>query len=172
MFEVGVDVSDFANIELFPTKKLKAKLQAALNRVGRDGKNFWKSEAGRRLKSSRIAYQAALEWEADLQSGVTIGLSGGTSSQNFLANAVESGAPSYDMKPGLLKGRAMLRVPLNVDRRVVFSNPKVFATVTKDSATDSWVHPGWEGMNIVDDVINELNDEIIPRRLGELLEKL
>lgn len=172
MFEVNIQVDDLVNLELFPTKKLQAKLQSTLNRVGRDGKNFWKSEAGRRLKSSREAYQAAIEWGADMQVGVTLGLTGGSKSENFLANAVEFGYPAFDMKPGLLKSKALVRVPLNVDRRVVFSNPKVFRTITNKSPVDSWIHPGWQGMNIVDDVVDELNDNIIPQRIGELMEKL
>lgn len=172
MFEVDIQVEDLVNLELFPTKKLQAKLQSTLNRIGRDAKNFWLSEAGKRLKSSREAYQASLEWGADLQSGVSLGLSGGSKSENFIANAVEAGYPAFDMKPGLLKGKQLVRVPLNVDRRIVFSNPKVFRTITTNSPADSWIHPGWEGMNIVDDVIEELNDNIIPRRIAELMENI
>ena len=171
MFKVEIDVKDLVNLELFPTKKLQAKLQSTLNRVGRDAKNFWKSEAGRRLKSSRESYLAALELENG-PGGITIGLTGGSESENFLANAVDSGYPAFDMKPGLLKEETKVIVPLNVDRRVVFNNPKVFRTITKQSPATSWIHPGWEGMNIVDEVVEELNYNIIPRRIIELMEKL
>jgi len=169
---ITIGVKDLVDLEVFPTKKLKDKLQSTLNRIGRDGKNFWKSEAGRRLKTSRKAYQASIEWSADLQEGISLGLSGGTDSENFLANAVEAGAPAFDMKPGLLGGKDYVRVPLNIQRNIVFSNPKVFRTLTTTSPAQSWIHPGWKGMNIADAVVEELNENIIPRRIGELLENI
>ena len=76
------------------------------------------------------------------------------------------------MKPGLLNGKALVRVPLNVNRYIVFNNPKIFRTLKINSPRDSWIHPGWPGVNIIDDVVDESNEYIIPQRMKELLGKI
>ena len=174
MLNMNIDIKteDLVDLELFPTKKLKAKLQSALNRIGRDGKNFWKSEAGRRLKSSRLAYQNSIEWSADIHDRVSIGLTSGTDRENKLANAVETGFAKFDMKPGLLAGRDYRVIPLNVNRNIVFRNPKVFRVVSTKSPSNSWIHPGFDGVDIADTVVDQLNEVIIPKRIGDLLDNL
>ena len=170
---MSLNLDELVDLELFPTKKLQAKLQSAMNRIGRDTKNFWKSEAGRRLKTSRKDYMAAIEWESDLTKGVVIGLTGGTPRENYLANAVESGAPKRDMKPGFLEGKVKgyARIPIN-DAGFIHGRATEVRTVSVKSPANSWHHPEIEARNLVDAVVDELHNTIIPNRIGDLLENL
>ncbi len=128
------------------------------NDIAGEARDFWISEAGRRLKSSKRRYQDAIQLVSADVGGFTITLS------DPLAVAVELGAQGFDMKPGLM-GKV---VPMNLDKQEVATSP-TFRTVTREG---KWKHPGWDGKNIIDDVIEEIVDKIIPKYVQKIIEEL
>jgi hypothetical protein len=167
---------------------LGKELDKVAGAIAKEGKSFWKSEAGRKLKSSRTPYIDGLDVKVN-QKSATILLSG------FIPYMVEVGVPQFDMKPGFLakakpigkrkipRDKAasitptktpatMYRIiPLNVNRQVN-RKPTLFRTVTDKSPPGSWNFPGMKGKNLREEVINELNDVIIPKHMKKLLDSL
>lgn len=179
-----------------PEKLLQAprafekRLPGAIRKIGMEGKSFWKAEAGRKLQSSRNSYVSGLKFNLVDATSFVLEL------DNPLGVAVEVGAKGFDMKPGLLKNadpwppkkrklpRAVAAsmlvksptkykiIPLNPNRYVNLLSPKVFRTVHDLSPKKSWVHPGWrKGKNLAKEVVKELDTQIIPKRIGELLKE-
>lgn len=172
-------------------KNLERKLPKTMRRIALEGKSFWKSEAGRKLKSSRMEYQKSIDMQIVDNTSCYLVL------QGFLAVSVEHGRKGFDMKPGFLAkakpisgkrkfpravadtlqktsgGATRYRViPLNVNRYINMQKPKVFRTVTDKSPAGSWLHPGFQGVNLVETVIEELNTNIIPKNVHDLLGEL
>ncbi len=167
--------------------KVTKKLPGLIRRITLAGKNFWKSEAGRRLKSSRKVYQDAIDFEITGKLEAVLVLT------DRFAVDVEFGSNSFDMKPGFMKGakpwtgkrkfpaaiRDLLKakspiqmyriIPLNVKRSVVMTKPKVFRTIHDQST--GWKHPGLKGANIIPVVMQELNKNIIPKMLDEFMKE-
>lgn len=171
-------------------KKLERKLKGATKKIALEGKSFWKAEAGRKLKSSRKAYQDGIDFQVVDDDSFYLTLDG------FLPFSVENGNKGFDMKPGFLKNalpwppkkrkfpRAVAAtlapksaitkyriIPLNVNRYVNMTSPKVFRMVTDQSPSSSWIHPGWKGVKLVDTVINELTTSIVPKHLSKILDE-
>lgn len=170
-------------------KRIKQKLPGTMRRIALEGKSFWKSEAGRKLKSSRRAYQDAIDMKVN-QLDIELTLTG------FLAYSVDQGNKAYDMKPGLLKnalpwppkrlkiprdkaseltGRTGISrykvIPLNPNHYVNMQKPRVFRMVTDKSS--GWKHKGWQTpTKISDSVVEELDKNIIPRHIETLLNEL
>lgn len=185
--QINIDVS-FPEALLDYDKKLKKKLPGTMRRIAMEGKSFWKSEAGRKLKSSRKAYQDAIDMQVVDELSFYLTLEG------FLAYSIDYGGKGFDMKPGLLKNAlpkkrkfpralaatfapkvALTRyriVPLNVNNHINLQKPKVFRTVHDQSPANSWIHPGWKGMKISEAVVEELDKKIIPRHINKLLGEL
>lgn len=128
--------------------------------MAREARDYWLAEAGRRLKSSRKAYQDSIMLFPG--NGLTFVLI----LDHPLAVAVEAGADSFDMKPGLV-GKT---VPLNVNHDLPPTPNPRFRAVGPNS--QGWIHPGWEGMNIIDDVVNELTEVIIPKYIEMIIEEM
>ena len=148
-------------------KRVTKKVPKMLKAVTKDAKDFWKTLAGQKLKSSRNAYIKGINVGTDSKLEATLTLTG------FLPNAVELGYKGYDMKPGLLAGRTSRVIPLNVNRYIDMKKPKVFATVSTGSHPDSWIHPGWKRpANLAEQVLKEMDTNIIPAKLKELFEDL
>lgn len=154
-------------------KDLRAKLPGMMRKIARDGKNFWKSEAGRKLKSSRNMYQAAIQMQVVDDTSLYISLEG------FLPFAIDQGMSGFNMKAGLLKGATKISpkvgryrvIPLNVNRYINMTVPKVFATVSEHGKA-KWQHPAFKAMKISDAVVEELDRVIIPRHVKETLGEL
>ncbi len=133
-------------------------LAKALKLMANESRDFWMSEAGRRLKSSRSQYTQAISVADVSDTSYTLVLDGG-----FLPYALEQGVPPYDMNV-----RRGVIAPLNVDRQPIFSNPTVFRT----GNGKPWKHPGFKGVKILDDVLDHIKSEIIPKHMTALLEKI
>jgi len=167
----GISTSGLAGVDVSVTLTLPEnvlesswwgrQLAAELPKMAGEARDFWISEAGRRLKSSRHEYQKAIELQSLSGNSFSLSLGG-----EFLPQAVELGTEEYDMKPGL----AGKIVPLNVDRQVVFSSPKVFRMCRVWS--DGWIHPGFEGANIRDAVAEEITEVLLPKYIQRVLEAL
>jgi len=183
--QVVIDIR-FPDALLEYEKRIRKKIPSMVRRIATEGKSFWKSEAGRRLKSSRLAYQKAIDFRVvdDLSFYLVL--------EGFLPYSVEYGRKGFDMKPGLLKNakpwppkrkfpRALAAtlapksitkyriIPLNVNHYINMQKPKVFRTVHDASPQNSWIHPGWKGVNISETVIEELDKTIIPKHVKKLL---
>ncbi len=183
---ISVELSDsLKNYE----KNVTKKLPGLIRRIALESKSFWKSEAGRRLKSSRNAYVKSINFQ------IVDALSFYLTLDNPLALAVERGGKSFDLKPGFLakakpvnklripravaaalppsKGASIFRIiPLNVNRLINMQKPKVFRTVTDKSPQKSWIHKGWSGARIVPAVVTEINTVIIPKHVKKFLSEI
>lgn len=183
---ISVDVSPSI---LNYTKNLKRKLPGTIRRIAMEGKSFWKSEAGRKLKSSRRVYQNSIKMDIISDTSFTLQLEG------FLACSIDDGNSKFDMKPGFLSNAKLFGkrkypraiaanllnksaitmyriIPLNVNRYITMQKPKVFRTVHNLSPASSWWHPGWKGIKISNSVVQELQNKIIPKHLKELLNSI
>jgi hypothetical protein len=127
--------------------------------IANEARDFWMTAAGQRLKTSRREYQDAIILEYVNDDTFKLSLLGST-----LASMVELGTSSFDMKPGF-SGKI---IPLNVDRQVVFTQPKIF----RRGSSDGWIHPGFEAANIHEDVIEEIAENIIPKYAQMIVEGL
>lgn len=152
---------DFPNFEDF-TEEFNTQFTKGLKKLGYESKSFWISEAGRRLNRSRKAYQRSITVSVDdglVQ--IKLAAPGGLASKNerWLALAVEQGLPSYDLKPGFLKGGKKSRV-IPLDTKY---DGKIFRTVKATGHENKWIYPGLRGLNLRDTVIDEVNNVLIPK---------
>lgn len=179
-------------------KRMHKRMPGTLRKIAIEGKSFWKSEAGRKLKTSRKAYQDAIDFEID-SGGLTFWLV----LDGKLAYSVEEGQQGFDMKPGFLANatppvgkrkfpRAVAEtfgpkaskyrvIPLNIRRQINMTRPAMFRTVTDgnqiakcgpNKGRPAWQHPGIRGRKISKSVIKELTTKIMPRHMKELLKSL
>jgi len=152
----------YANIKITAPKfnlgAFEHKLNRSMIKIGREGRDFWRTLAGQRLKSSRVEYQRAVKVFKDSPTSVTLGLTG-----SWLASAVEDGTPAYNMTIHKNHGIA----PLNLKRVIRFDNPTVFAK----QGGKPWEHPGFKGVHIRDEVAEEVK-KIAIRYINEALDEL
>lgn len=133
--------------------------EVAMHQIAWAAKDFWVTAAGQRLKTSRQQYIDGIKEEGTATAkSLTLILDGG-----WLPYAVEMGTPGYSMN--VPRGAI---VPLNVNRQIIFTSPKVWATGTGEP----WKHPGFPGFNISDDVIDEIAEVLAPKYLAEALDSL
>lgn len=169
-------------------EQFNIKLPKLTRKLALAGKSFWKALAGKKLRASRNAYVKGIDMAIVDASSFYLVL------DDPLAVAVEAGGPSFDMKPGLLKNalswppkkrkipRALAAalppksgitkyriVPLNPGHVINLTKPKVFRMVTDKSPASSWIHPGWKGVNLAQEVVNELTNNIFPREIAAFL---
>jgi hypothetical protein len=97
-------------------KQLEKKLPGFLHRIGMEGKSFWKSEAGRKLTSSRNAYVKAITFKRIDNLSFCLMLDGD------LAKATETGWDPFDMKPGLMRSSKVQTMPM----KNKFGKPRKF----------------------------------------------
>jgi hypothetical protein len=86
--------------------RIRAAAGRGLRKVATAAHGEWQTEAGRRLSSTRRRYQDALKLTQIDDEHATIHLEASDKSTNWLVNALEYGAESFDMKPSRLKGHA------------------------------------------------------------------
>jgi hypothetical protein len=181
------------------SKEFVDGLPKVLAQIGMLGQTYWEQLASQRLKTSRRDYMQALSYRVTGNS-VEIVLGGaGSGNPNTSIIAIELGGPSYDMKPGFLNSPKAKTGKKKIPKAIADSLPKIkakglskymivpimpqeqtvasaanvkFRTVSTSSPAESWWHPGWKGVNLSKDVLEELNTRIIPEALRPLLEKL
>lgn len=174
-------------------------LPKVLNQIGMLGQQYWEQLASQKLKTSRRDYMQALSYKVEGTS-VQIVLGGSnTGKPNTSIISIELGGPSYDMKPGFLNSPKAKTGKRKIPKAIADSLPKIkakglskymivpilsneqtvasasnvkFRTVSTNSAPETWWHPGWKGVNLSHDVIEELNNRIIPEAMKPLLESL
>jgi len=152
---VGVNIPD----SLFNVSEFDDAMDLVLLQIAWEATDFWRTLAGQRLKTTRQQYQDAIKISGSTTRGnISIALDGG-----FLPYALERGTPGYSMNVG--RGQI---VPLNVNRQIIFTSPQVWRTGTGEP----WMHPGFPGFNMLDDVIEEIQNVIAPKYISEALDKL
>lgn len=153
--ELKIDIPEgFFNIEAF-----QSALSGVLTKIAWEAQDFWVTAAGQRLKSSRQEYQNAIKTTGSvLNYTISVALDGG-----FLPWALEIGTDPYPML--MREGKV---APLNVNRLIIFTSPQIWRT----GVGEPWLHPGFPGFNISDDVIEYMAEELVPKYLEEALEKL
>jgi hypothetical protein len=166
-------------------KKIRKKLPGTMRRIAMEGKSFWKAEAARKLRSSRNAYMDGINMQVVDETSFYLYLEG------YIPYSVEVGNTAFDMKPGFLKNALKVKrkipravaaglpntskatmykvIPLN-EKRYINGKPTKFVTVTDASPAGSFLHPGFKGMHIADEVMRQLTTVIVPRHMKKLLE--
>lgn len=158
MFEVDIRLTvpkEFMDVEAF-TKHMASSMTS----IAREGRDYWRTLAGQRLKSSRNKYQKAIKLFDKSDTGVSFGLQG----VSWLM-ALETGSDPYELHPNTPDGKV---IPLNTNRLIYPERSKNVKMVRKKGV---WMHPGFEGMNMRDDVIEHLTKEIIPKYIEEAMAK-
>lgn len=158
MFNVDIKIKvpkEFMDVEAF-TKHMAKSMPA----IAREGRDYWRTLAGQRLKTSRNAYQKAVKIFDKSDTSISFGLEG----VSWLM-ALEAGAEPYELHPNAEYGKI---IPLNVNGLIYPERSKNVKFVAK---TKTWMHPGFEGMNMRDDVIDHLTTEVIPGYVAEALAK-
>jgi hypothetical protein len=156
---MAIDVKIHVPDQLFDIEALEDALDRVLHNIAWEAEDFWKTIAGQRLKTTRKEYQDAIRTTGTATQGtISIVLEGG-----FLPHALELGTPGYPMH--VRRGQI---VPLNVNRQIIFTSPEVWATGTGQP----WMHPGFPGFNMRNDVVDHIRDVLAPKYIGEALEKL
>jgi len=117
----------------------------------------WNRYAQMAFDTSAKEYMAGVSVKVNSQAdGIQIDI------QGWLPVALETGAPRFDMKPGLLKGR---------DFRVIPMHDGEFRTVSKTSPKDSWWHPGFQGRRIHEQIEWESSD-MLERAFGPAFDRI
>lgn len=180
-------------------KKLEKKLPGCLRRIAMEGKSFWKAEAGRKLKSTRNDYVKSIDFEMiDNLSFYLIldnpraveaeeGYAAFDMKPGLLKNAKAWPPPNKKRKiprhlAALLPKHSSISryqiIPLNARSTkdgsygapmIAMTKPKVFRMVTDQSPNDSWIHPGFKGVHLLDSVIDEITNTIVPKHVDKLI---
>lgn len=69
-----------------------------------------------------------------------------------IVRLLEQGWESFDMRPGLLKGRTKRTIPMQLPGK----GETTFRTVKNTSQPNSWRHPGYRGAKVTNRVIKKL----------------
>jgi hypothetical protein len=155
-------LTDMAIEELNPIRNLPNEIEDMSWEAAKKARTYWEQQAGQMLSTQRLPYQQAISVYEDYGEGggVVVGLS----TENKLLLAIEEGAPSFDMKPGLLAGRESRVIPIGP--------PGQMRTVTTRQPAHMWVHPGFDGLRLAEDVDQYLDDVILPELLDEFMSRV
>lgn len=176
-----VDIPD----DLLSANEFSKKLPRTLDAIAKEAKQFWEAEASRRLTSSRDKYVSSIRIE-----GTSIYLEGG------FANDVENGKDQYSLYSLFLKSRKLRPRPVKMPRAVAASLPRTgrkattwmviplnlsrssnnvptaFRNFHDAQPTTMWQHPGFKGVQIMDAVVEELENNIIPKYIEKLIDEV
>lgn len=159
MFEVEIRLKvpkEFMNAEAF-TRHLAKSMPA----IAREGRDYWRTLAGQRLKSSREAYIRAVKVFNRTETGISFGLEG----VGWLLS-LETGSNAYQLHPNTPPNTV---IPLNTKGLIHPKRSKNVTFVSRGYKT--WWHPGFDGVNIRDDVLEEMTTSIIPKYIEEAMAK-
>lgn len=128
-----------------------------------EARDYWITEAGQRLRTSRQQYIDGIQLVQADGAGFMLSLTGD------LAVAVEQGGSSAD-NPANDSDKHF--IVMNLDKEVVNPYFPVYSNPTFRKPGNLGPHPGWQGVNIIDDVINHVMDVIIPKYVQKIIEEL
>ncbi len=126
----------------------------------------WREKAAKKLRESKEEYLDGLSVERignDIQGKLT----------GPLAVAVETGAKSFDLKPGFLGNRLSRIIPMGEykggDGPVV---PQIGRFRTVSVGSSGWIHPGWEPRAIHEEIQEEIDDTLADKVFGSLVDQI
>lgn len=160
--EMDIDIDVHVPEGLLNSERFDELMASYVPEMAAKARDFWMTEAGQRLRTSKKDYQDGIQLTNTDKGGFVLTLSGA------LAVAVEEGAPGFDMNPGL-QGK---NVPLNLDREVVDVRPPWYSNPTFRKGGNFKNHPGWSGKNIIADVQDYIENELIPEYTQKVIEEL
>ncbi len=137
------------------SKAVESAVEEGLGRLRSMVQGRWETQARSKLDSSVEQYLAGLVVEQQ-SNGVKATIKG------WLPVALEAGAPSFDMKPGLLAGRQSRVIPMHDGE---------FRTVSKNSPEHSWWHPGFTPYAIHEDIQADA-DDMVQRAFGPAFDRV
>lgn len=116
---------------------------------------FWRAHAAKELDTKHSGYQKYIQGLSitGAKEEINVELKG------WLPVHLETGFPSFDMKPGLLAGAKSKNVRLEKKGKI--------RAVSVKSPPDSWIHPGWRGLHTVEAIQPEL-DGMVQRAFSNL----
>jgi len=185
--KVSISVSVSFAEDVLSAEDLERELPGLYKELSTAAKDFWESQAGRSIQSSRRlqGYRQALQIESDDQSGSVIFDPDNVSDPNrrHAVGITEFGTSGFDLKPGFLrttKKYQNLKNKKNLPYRIIPlhaigpkdpSPPVEFRVVT--TASSGWMYPYRKGLDLAGDVfrfweqhskakIQEMLDRIYP----------
>jgi hypothetical protein len=152
----------FEGYEEYDDTVFEAALIAEFQETIREAVSFWETEAGKYLNTTRDRYVKAISYE----------FSGPLSANLILtddfASMVEEGSEPYSLRPGLmasgkLRDGRWMPIPMENGQ---------FRTFSVTQPDTMWQHPGFQGYNILDSVLGELEEVLIPEAMDRALERI
>ena len=139
----GVDLPEFDLDKM--SEEIEEMVRDGMPKLRRKIRAAWDEKASQIFSAStQKRYMQGVRFSVDkdsLEIDVVI--------KGWLPVALETGAPRFDMKPGLLQGR---------DSRVIPMHDGGFRTVSIRSPQDSWWHPGLQATDLAGEVQKEIPD--------------
>jgi len=187
----GLDIEVHLPKGLLDMKAFEKKLPRTLKNIAKDAKQFWESEAGRKLKTARVKYREGVKVIALDNRTILIELDA------FGATLEKS--KGFDMKPGFMsspnvkiKGHQKLpkfvsqmlpKAPINVKTMTRYliipmrysQGGTKFRTVSDKSPKNTWI---WKrkdetrDLELSNEVVKELQQRIIPEHIKALIEEV
>lgn len=130
--------------------------------IAREGRDYWRTIAGQRLKTSREKYKKAVTIWRTGPTDFAIGIDG---EETPHVVAMEVGSDPYELHPNTPHGKT---IPLNTEGLI---HPDRSANVKFVKKTKKWMHPGFDGFDMRVDVKNHLTKEVLPKYITEALKK-
>lgn len=162
-------------------KAIEKACQVGLRNLAESAFRFWKDEAGRTFHQTLRDYRQALDMKKVDQETYEITLHHSDSRTNFLVIALETGYPSFDLKPGLLKSRSADRFSafhktnpggikskkyVDVPFRTATRGGQLVKTQGKPNkwrrvhpGSGGWMHPGFKARNLREKVTEHIQKQ-------------
>jgi hypothetical protein len=105
---IRLKVKDRLNVKALG-RTIRSQMRKALAQVAKETKALWKKEAQTNLKTLAKPYSQSITLTKVNADKYELTLKHPDRKMNWLINALENGMPSFDIKPGLLKGKASKR---------------------------------------------------------------
>lgn len=86
------------------TLELMEAAHKAMEEIMMAAYHEWQDEAGRKLNTTRRAYRDAIQHKVVSPGEVELFLQGTNDKDNWIANALEAGCPTFNIRDGVLKG--------------------------------------------------------------------
>ena len=113
-----------------------------LDKVATSVRRFWKELTVKTLKTSAESYRKSIKVVPEQPTFLHLKLT------TKFATMIEKGFKSFDMKPGLLKGKSATTSKFGVPHAVIPIANGVLRTVAPWQ-TGKWIHPGYRGAHML-----------------------
>lgn len=139
-------------------KQIDTRIKRGMKKFRKEIDTLWHKRAQDHMDtegSGYKAYNTGLQITNDAE-GVKVELVG------WLPVHLETGFPPFDMKPGILKGRPYVDVPLE--------KKGIVRRMSQKSPPHSWWHPGWMGMKTVEHAQRDM-ESMVEKSFGGMFDR-